>query len=65
MYYPTWVDFGIFFGTIGLFSTLFLLFVKFVPAVAVAEVKEFNHELRHHHPAGTHADDHASHGGKA
>ena len=32
-------------GTIGLFSTLFLLFLKFVPAVAVTEVKELRHEL--------------------
>ena len=34
-------------GTIGLFSTLFLLFLKFVPAVAVTEVKELRHELAH------------------
>ena len=32
---------------IGLFSTLFLLFLKFVPAVAVTEVKELRHELAH------------------
>jgi Ni/Fe-hydrogenase subunit HybB-like protein len=49
MFYPTWVDFGLFFGTIGLFSTLFLLFMKFIPAVAVAEVKELRHELAHAH----------------
>ncbi len=34
-------------ATIGLFSTLFLLFLKFVPAVAVTEVKELRHELAH------------------
>ena len=33
-YAPTWVDISLFIGTIGLFSTLFLLFLKFVPAVA-------------------------------
>ncbi|MGZ3447755.1 MAG: NrfD/PsrC family molybdoenzyme membrane anchor subunit, partial [Myxococcaceae bacterium] len=48
MYYPTWVDITLFLGTIGFFSTLFLLFLKFVPAVAVSEVKELNEELQHH-----------------
>jgi molybdopterin-containing oxidoreductase family membrane subunit len=47
LYAPTWVDWAVFAGTIGLFSTLFLLFMKFVPAVAVTEVKELRHELAH------------------
>jgi molybdopterin-containing oxidoreductase family membrane subunit len=47
MYYPTWVDITLFLGTIGFFSTLFLLFLKFIPAVAVSEVKELNEELQH------------------
>ncbi len=52
LYAPTWVDWSVFAGTIGLFSTLFLLFMKFVPAVAVTEVKELRHELAHdEHPA--------------
>jgi molybdopterin-containing oxidoreductase family membrane subunit len=46
-YAPTWVDISLFVGTIGLFSTLFLLFLKFVPAVAVTEIKELRHELEH------------------
>jgi Ni/Fe-hydrogenase subunit HybB-like protein len=46
-YSPTWVDISLFIGTIGLFSTLFLLFLKFIPAVAVTEVKELRHELSH------------------
>ncbi|HXI58180.1 MAG TPA: hydrogenase, partial [Polyangia bacterium] len=46
-YAPTWVDLSLFAGTIGLFSTLFLLFLKFVPAVAVTEVKELRHETAH------------------
>ena len=45
LYAPTWVDFSLFTGTIGLFSTLFLLFLRFVPAVAATEVKELRHEL--------------------
>jgi molybdopterin-containing oxidoreductase family membrane subunit len=47
LYAPTWVDICLFTGTIGLFSTLFLLFLKFVPAVAVTEVKELRHETAH------------------
>ncbi len=47
MYAPTWVDITLFVGTIGFFSTLFLLFLKFLPAVAVSEVKELNEELQH------------------
>ena len=39
MYYPTQWDFMTFFGTIGLFLTLFLLFLRFVPMIAIFEVK--------------------------
>jgi molybdopterin-containing oxidoreductase family membrane subunit len=45
MYYPTWVDLSLYFGTVCFFGTLFLLFLKFLPAVAVSEVKELNHEM--------------------
>jgi molybdopterin-containing oxidoreductase family membrane subunit len=38
-YTPTWVEIGIFVGTLGLFSTLFLLFIRVAPSVAVAEIK--------------------------
>jgi len=47
-YSPTWVDWGMYIGSLCFFSTLFLLFLKFVPAVAVSEVKELNQELRGH-----------------
>jgi Ni/Fe-hydrogenase subunit HybB-like protein len=40
MYKPTWVDFLTLFGSIGLFLTLFLLFLRFLPMVAMAEVKQ-------------------------
>ena len=53
IYAPTWVDWSIYVGTLSFFSLLFLLFLRFVPSVAVAEVKELNHEL--HHQAGGHA----------
>lgn len=36
---PTWIDVAIFVGTLGVFMTLFLLFAKFLPVIAIAEVK--------------------------
>jgi molybdopterin-containing oxidoreductase family membrane subunit len=39
MFYPTWVDVSVFIGSIGLFFTMFLLFVRVLPSVAMAEVK--------------------------
>jgi Ni/Fe-hydrogenase subunit HybB-like protein len=59
-YAPTWVDITLFIGTIGLFSTLFLLFLKFVPAVAITEVKELRHEMEH--DAHAHGDGAEAHG---
>ncbi|NNC90298.1 MAG: hydrogenase, partial [Akkermansiaceae bacterium] len=38
-YNPSWVDIGTFMGTIGLFLTLFLLFLRFLPCINIAEVK--------------------------
>jgi len=38
-YKPTWVDLGILAGSFGLFFTLFLLFVRYLPMVAISEVK--------------------------
>lgn len=39
MYSPTWVEICTFIGSFGLFFTLFLLFIRFLPAIAVSEVK--------------------------
>jgi molybdopterin-containing oxidoreductase family membrane subunit len=39
MFYPTWVDIGIFIGTIGIFFVLFLLFARFFPVLALNELK--------------------------
>ncbi len=39
MYFPTWVDVCTFIGTLGLFFTAFLLFLRFLPMIAMAEVK--------------------------
>ena len=38
-YHPTRYDIGVFVGTIGLFLTMFLLFFRFLPVVAMSEVK--------------------------
>jgi molybdopterin-containing oxidoreductase family membrane subunit len=46
---PTWVDVGMFVGSFGLFFTLFLLFIRFLPMVAMAEVKGvMPHDGEHH-----------------
>ena len=47
---PTYVDVLTFVGSFGLFLTLFLLFVRLLPMVAMAEVKAVaaHHEPRHH-----------------
>jgi molybdopterin-containing oxidoreductase family membrane subunit len=39
MYSPTWVEISFFLGTIGFFSTAFLVFAKLMPVIAMAEVK--------------------------
>jgi hypothetical protein len=39
MFYPTWVDYLQLLGGFGLFTTLFLIFVRFLPMVAISEVK--------------------------
>ncbi|MFZ5468903.1 MAG: NrfD/PsrC family molybdoenzyme membrane anchor subunit [Myxococcota bacterium] len=51
MYFPTWVDISLFVGTLCFFGTLFLLFLRFVPPVAVSEVKELRRELIHREEA--------------
>jgi Ni/Fe-hydrogenase subunit HybB-like protein len=49
MYYPTWVDVFTFVGTIGIFVTLFLLFIRFFPMVAMSEVKSVLPEADPHY----------------
>ncbi len=38
-YFPSWVEICTLIGSFGLFLTLFMLFVRFLPMVALAEVK--------------------------
>ncbi|BDC48233.1 polysulfide reductase chain C [Bryobacterales bacterium F-183] len=47
---PTYVDICTFIGTIGLFLTLFLLFCRFLPIIAISEVKGVLAEQRNPGP---------------
>ena len=42
-YAPTLIELATLLGSFGLFFTLFLLFCRFVPAIAIAEVKGVLH----------------------
>jgi len=50
IYFPTWVDAGTFLGTLGVFFTMYLLFVKFLPVIAMAEVKAVMPDADPHRP---------------
>jgi Ni/Fe-hydrogenase subunit HybB-like protein len=55
MYYPTWVDVMTFAGTFGIFTTFFLLFIRFFPMIAMSEVKTVLPEADpHYHPPAPH-----------
>jgi Ni/Fe-hydrogenase subunit HybB-like protein len=54
-YVPTFVDYMMLGGSFGLFFTLFLLFCRYLPMVAMAEVKAFHPSvLSHGHGHGEH-----------
>ena len=55
-YRPTWVDIGMLAGSFGLFFTLFMLFCRFLPVIAMAEVKTVMPES-HAHGHGEHEGD--------
>jgi Ni/Fe-hydrogenase subunit HybB-like protein len=38
-YHPTWVEIWTFIGTIGFFTMLFLLFCRYLPVIAMSEIK--------------------------
>jgi Ni/Fe-hydrogenase subunit HybB-like protein len=51
MFRVTWPEAGLFIGTFGIFLTLFLLFMRFLPMVTIFEVKTVLPEADpHHHP---------------
>jgi molybdopterin-containing oxidoreductase family membrane subunit len=48
---PTWVDICTLIGSFGLFFTLFMLFCRFLPQVAISEVKNVLPQAHPHHDA--------------
>ena len=48
-YQPTFVDIGMLIGSFGLFFTLFLLFCRYMPIVAISEVKSILPENQNSH----------------
>jgi Ni/Fe-hydrogenase subunit HybB-like protein len=44
MYYPTKWDWATFLGSIGLFLTLFLLFIRYLPMISIFEMRELVHK---------------------
>ena len=62
-YSPTFFDVSIFVGSFGLFFTLFILFLKFLPAIAISEIKAVMPQADPHWE-GYHQHEHeeASHG---
>jgi molybdopterin-containing oxidoreductase family membrane subunit len=44
-YRPTWVDIGTYVGTFGLFFTMFLLFIRFPPMIAISKSKASHRNL--------------------
>jgi molybdopterin-containing oxidoreductase family membrane subunit len=51
-YIPTIWDIGLYIGTLGTFFMLYLLFVKFLPMIAISEVKGVMPQADPHHPLG-------------
>ncbi len=44
MYHGTVWDYATFYGTLGLFFALFFLFIRFLPVISIAEMRELVHE---------------------
>lgn len=70
MFSPTWVEVGLFVGSLGLFFTLFLLFAKYFPVIALSELKTIvhsssvkakKHAAEHGHAHGEHHEESAHH----
>ncbi|MFG0256749.1 MAG: NrfD/PsrC family molybdoenzyme membrane anchor subunit [Phycisphaerales bacterium JB043] len=55
-YSPTWVDIWTYIGSLGIFMTFFLLFLRFLPMLAISELKNVMPE------AHVHRDDHSEEG---
>jgi Ni/Fe-hydrogenase subunit HybB-like protein len=44
MYYPTKWDWTVYLGSIGLFFTLFFLFIRYLPMISIFELRELVHK---------------------
>jgi Ni/Fe-hydrogenase subunit HybB-like protein len=70
LYSPTWVEICLFIGSLGLFFTCFLIFARYAPVVAIAEVKsilkaagdQYEGKNTHGHAHDDHEDGHDDHG---
>lgn len=56
-YSPTWVEIGIFLGSLGLFFTCYLIFSRVAPVVAVAEIKSILKVSGNQYKGATHHHD--------
>jgi Ni/Fe-hydrogenase subunit HybB-like protein len=50
MFYPTMVDWAILFGSIGLFFTLFYLFIRYLPMISIFEMRGLVHKAAEEKP---------------
>ena len=39
LFHPTWVDIGVYMGTLGIFFVFYLLFSRYFPVLPIAELK--------------------------
>ena len=58
MFFPTTVDVLTFTGSVGIFLTLFLLFMRFLPMFAMAELKAVTPQGDPHRPEGGATEEH-------
>ncbi len=49
VYHPSWVEIWTFIGTFGIFLTLFLIFMRYLPMIAMSEVKLVSPYADPHH----------------
>ncbi len=64
-YVPTWVEVGIFLGTLGIFFTCYLAFTRIAPVVAIAEVKAILKSGGNQYVGENAIGSHGSHSGSA
>ena len=53
MYHGTFWDYATFYGTIGLFLSLMFLFIRFLPVISIAEMRELVHETQQEQDGAT------------